>query len=188
MTEDLATKLTTIAALAEPARRDLYRYVAGQDRPVSREQASAATGLPHHAVKFHLDRLVEVGLLDVEYRRLTGRRSPGAGRPAKLYRRATRDLSVSVPERRYELAAWILADAVRDAAGGVPLPVAVDRAAGAAGRRAGVRARGDAADAARRPRRWPGAGTSRIRRVTGSCCPTARSRRWPASTRMWCAG
>jgi predicted ArsR family transcriptional regulator len=143
--ENLVKRLSSIAALAEPARRDLYQYVLDQAGPVSRDQAAAGTGLPRHAVKFHLDRLVDEGLLEVEYRRLTGRRGPGAGRPAKLYRRAAAEVSVSVPERRYELAARILADAVHDAGHGRPLPEAVARAAAAAGRRFGAQAKAAAA-------------------------------------------
>jgi predicted ArsR family transcriptional regulator len=64
----------------------------------------------------HLDRLVAEGLLEATFRRLSGRSGPGAGRPAKLYRRATRQLEVSLPPRRYELAARLLADAVDNSA------------------------------------------------------------------------
>lgn len=56
--------------------------------PVSRDQAADAVGIPRHQAKFHLDRLTAEGLLDTEYARLTGRSGPGAGRTAKLYRRA----------------------------------------------------------------------------------------------------
>jgi predicted ArsR family transcriptional regulator len=61
---------------------------------------------------FHLDRLVEEGLLEASFRRLSGRSGPGAGRPAKLYRRSNRQVEVTLPERRYELAARILASAI----------------------------------------------------------------------------
>lgn len=101
-----------IGALVEPARRALYLHVAAQDEPVSREQAAEAVHLPVHSAKFHLDRLVEEGLLEVEFRRLTGRTGPGAGRPAKLYRRSTAEFTVSLPPRRYDLAGQILASAV----------------------------------------------------------------------------
>ena len=135
MVEELASRLSRVGALAEPARRDLYLYVVRQHAPVSRDQAAADTGLPRHAVKFHLDRLVDEGLLDVEYRRLTGRQGPGAGRPSKLYRRTDREVSVSLPERRYELAGRIFADAVHHATEGTPIADAVTRAATDAGRR-----------------------------------------------------
>ncbi|MGH8860570.1 MAG: transcriptional regulator, partial [Jatrophihabitantaceae bacterium] len=55
-------------------------------------------------------------LLEVEYRRPPGRSGPGAGRPAKLYRRAGRAIAVSLPERRYDLAGRVMADAITAAA------------------------------------------------------------------------
>lgn len=122
---DLARRVRGVGALADPARLDLYRLVAAADDAVSREQAATALGLPLHQVRFHLDRLVADSLLDVEYRRLTGRTGPGAGRPAKLYRRSARDVAVSLPERRYDLAGRLMAEAI-DAA--TATGVAVDQA------------------------------------------------------------
>jgi predicted ArsR family transcriptional regulator len=131
---DLLAQVTSIGALAEPTRLALYRYVAGADAPVSREQTATAVDLPLHSAKFHLDRLVEEGLLEVEFRRLTGRTGPGAGRPSKLYRRASRHLAVSLPERRYDLAGEVLAAAVdRSAREGTPIAEAVQQVAHATG-------------------------------------------------------
>lgn len=73
---DLATQAAGIGALADPIRRLLYEYVVAQPEPVGREQAAAALGLAPHNVNFHLDRLVDEGLLEVEYRRLSGRTGP----------------------------------------------------------------------------------------------------------------
>lgn len=137
MQDELSVQASGIGALAEPVRRDLYRYVVREADPVSREQAAAGVGVPLHTAKFHLDKLVDAGLLVVEFRRLTGRTGPGAGRPAKLYRRADRELAVSLPERRYDLAGRILAAAVEHAtAAQVPVESAVREAARAEGRRA----------------------------------------------------
>ena len=137
MEDELSVQATGIGALAEPVRRDLYRYVVGQADAVSREQAAEGVGVPLHTAKFHLDKLVDSGLLTVEFRRLTGRTGPGAGRPSKLYRRAEGELSVSLPQRRYDLAGRILAAAVeRAAAERVPVDSAVREAARAEGRRA----------------------------------------------------
>lgn len=98
--------------LAEPARHALYDYVVAQPAEVSRDDAAEALGVNRSLAAFHLDKLVEAGLLEASYRRLSGRSGPGAGRPAKLYRRANRQLSVSLPPRRYDLAAELLATAV----------------------------------------------------------------------------
>jgi predicted ArsR family transcriptional regulator len=134
--DDFTAQVSGIGALADPARRALYRFVVGQPEPVSRDQAAAGADVARHTAKFHLDRLVADGLLDVEFRRLSGRRGPGAGRPAKLYRRADRQIAVTLPPRHYELAAQILAAAVDDATHtGVPVGDVVPRVAADAGRR-----------------------------------------------------
>jgi predicted ArsR family transcriptional regulator len=137
--DDFADQVDGLSALAEPVRRALYGYVVGQPEPVSRDEAARGVGVARHVAKFHLDRLVADGLLAPEYRRPAGRRGPGAGRPAKLYRRSPREFAVSVPPREYGLAAAILADAVAAAArSGEPVLGAVGRAAAAAGRRMGA--------------------------------------------------
>src|SRR3954452_7209948 len=122
---DLGQRAAGIGALADDTRRALYAYVAGQREPVGREQAATALDLALHTASFHLDRLVAEGLLDVEYRRLSGRTGPGAGRPSKLYRRADREFTVSLPPRRYDLVGDILATAVDRAATGIPLEQAL---------------------------------------------------------------
>jgi predicted ArsR family transcriptional regulator len=133
-TQDRHDGIESVGALAEPSRRTLYDHVVAQRGAVSREQAAEAVGLPLHSVKFHLDRLVDEGLLEVEFRRLSGRQGPGAGRPSKLYRRARAEVSVSLPARQYDLAAAVLADAVeRVGRDHVALDRAIDAAATEAG-------------------------------------------------------
>ncbi len=135
---DLADQATGIAALAEPIRRELYEYVVAQQDAVGREEAAAGVGVAVHTAKFHLERLVQDGLLDVEFRRLTGRSGPGAGRPAKLYRRSDTEWSVSLPARRYDLVGHILASGVERAANdGLEVETALDDSALAEGRRVG---------------------------------------------------
>jgi predicted ArsR family transcriptional regulator len=122
---DLRARVTGIGALADDTRRALYAYVVAQPDAVSRDQAVEALGLARHNVSHHLDRLVADGLLEVEYRRLSGRRGPGAGRPSKLYRRADAEIAVSLPPRRYDLVGSILAAAVNRAGSGTSLDEAV---------------------------------------------------------------
>jgi predicted ArsR family transcriptional regulator len=134
MSDRPTDSLTRVGALAEPTRRRLYEYVASQPEPSSREAAAAAVGVAVHSAKFHLDRLVDDGLLQVEFRRLTGRTGPGAGRPSKLYRRANAEVSVSLPPREYDLAGDILAAALeRASARGVPVEDAIQVCAREAG-------------------------------------------------------
>ena len=123
-----------IAALADPLRRRLYRYVVRSPEPVGREEAARAAGVPVPTARFHLDRMVADGLLEAEFRRLTGRSGPGAGRPAKLYRRADRTFAVSLPERHYDLLSEVLADA---AAASIERRVPVDAVAAEVARRRG---------------------------------------------------
>jgi predicted ArsR family transcriptional regulator len=132
--------ISAISALDEPARRALYEWVAAARHSVSRDEAAAATGVSRALAAFHLDRLVKDGLLEPEYRRLTGRTGPGAGRPAKLYRRAGADIAISLPERRYDLAADLLARTLEDVSRRIP-PAALRSVARNAGRDVGAAAR-----------------------------------------------
>ena len=127
-----------IGALADPVRRRLYLYVCSQPEPVGRDEAAAAVGVARHQAKFHLDRLEADGLLESEFARLSGRSGPGAGRTSKLYRRADREIAVSLPEREYELAGRLLADAVAESvSSGEPVLDVLHRRAAAHGRALG---------------------------------------------------
>lgn len=108
-------ELAVIGTLTDPVRRSLYRHVASQPGEVSRDEAATAVGIQRQLAAFHLDKLVEAGLLEVSFRRLSGRSGPGAGRPAKLYRLSPAEYAVSFPPRQYDLAAELLAEAVEEA-------------------------------------------------------------------------
>jgi predicted ArsR family transcriptional regulator len=139
----LAQRLAAMTALDDPTRRALLDFVARHPEPVGRDAAAEAFGLPRSTAAFHLDRLADQGLLDVVYRRRSGRSGPGSGRPAKLYQRADRETTVSVPERHYDLAAQLLAAAVdRSANTGAPVGDALADAAEQAGRALGSGAPG----------------------------------------------
>lgn len=129
-TSHVPEHVSAIAALDEPTRRRLYEFVVRQPTPVSRDEAAAAAELPRATAVFHLDKLVAEGLLEVVYERRTGRSGPGAGRPSKLYRRSPEHITVSLPERRYELAARLLAGALQEAeTSGQPASAALARRA-----------------------------------------------------------
>lgn len=121
MTSQSPDDVAAVSLLQEPARRTLYDWVATQPEPVGREQAARAVGVTRALATFHLDKLVQAGLLEAGYRRLSGRVGPGAGRPARVYWRAEREFSVTVPERRYTRAAQVFVAALeRIGDGGVP--------------------------------------------------------------------
>jgi predicted ArsR family transcriptional regulator len=107
--------IEAVAALQDPVRRTLYEYVAAHDHDVSRNEAAEAAGVQRTLAAFHLDKLVEVGLLEAVFRRLNDRSGPGAGRPAKVYRRAAAEHEVSIPPRDYQTPAALLAGVAENA-------------------------------------------------------------------------
>jgi predicted ArsR family transcriptional regulator len=122
-----------VATLIDPSRRALFEYVRRQDHPVRREEAAAATGMSRGLAAFHLDKLVAAGLLAARYEAPAGPR--GRGRTPKVYSAAGEDLEITVPQRRYELLAGILAEAHAEG-------VEPDRVAGRRGRDVGRRSAG----------------------------------------------
>ncbi|MDR7190370.1 putative ArsR family transcriptional regulator [Microbacterium sp. BE35] len=121
-----------VAALADPQRRELYCLAS--ERPIGRDEAAAALGMPRSTAAVNLDRLADAGLLAISYERRSGRTGPGAGRPAKLYRAADAELAATIPERHYELAGELLAAAAAVAdERGVPVRDALEAEAFAAG-------------------------------------------------------
>jgi predicted ArsR family transcriptional regulator len=62
---------------------------------------------------FHLDKLVDAGLLQATYQPPAGQ-PRGRGRSPKMYEPVGDGISVTIPERRYQLIAEILAAAVDD--------------------------------------------------------------------------
>ena len=138
---DRIAALAALATLDDPTRRALFDFVAGNPTAVSRDAAADALGVSRRIAAFHLDRLADQGLLAVEYRRLQGRTGPGAGRPAKLYRRTEDEVAVSVPERRYDLAGELLAAAVAESIDtGTPVREVLDRTAYDTGKAIGTSA------------------------------------------------
>jgi predicted ArsR family transcriptional regulator len=136
---DVDQQLTGLAGLGEPIRRTLYRYVAGRGIPVSRDDAARAVGISRPLAAYHLDKLVDDGLLEARYQRRSGRRGPGAGRPAKQHIRADRHLELSLPARDYAALAELLAGAVEADPSGAA-QAALDRAAADLGAELGAEA------------------------------------------------
>jgi predicted ArsR family transcriptional regulator len=104
--------IEAVALLEEPNRRRLYDLIAGRRDPLGRDEAASVLGMSRELAAFHLERLLRAGLLEAEYRRLGGRTGPGAGRPAKLYRRSSGDIAITLPDRRYGVAASVMASAL----------------------------------------------------------------------------
>jgi predicted ArsR family transcriptional regulator len=110
--KESGSDLPAVSSLSDPVRARLYQVVSDSARPVDRDQAASAAGIGRPLAAYHLDKLVDLGLLTASYQRPDGRIGPGAGRPAKVYARSGREFAVTVPPREYELAARLLAAAV----------------------------------------------------------------------------
>jgi predicted ArsR family transcriptional regulator len=137
MSASFTDRVHGVAALDHPVTRSVWRLL-GDRGELSRDATADALELARSVAAFHLDKLVDAGLATVRFARLTGRSGPGAGRTAKLYRRSGTEIGVSLPERRYDLAGQVLADAVtRSSEEDIPVDRAVRRAAGDVGRRIG---------------------------------------------------
>ena len=109
--------VSIVAALDEPVRSDLYRIVSRARNPVNREEAATEAGISRKLAAFHLEKLVEVGLLAVATEAKTrGSRPRQVGRAPKLYVLADGDFSVSIPPRRYDLLGDLLLDVIEQPA------------------------------------------------------------------------
>lgn len=98
------------AALEDDSRRGMYGFIRRAGRPVSRDEAAAIVGISRKLAAFHLDKLVDVGLLRARYDDPGRPRS--VGRAPKLYEPAETQISVTIPERRHDLLADLLLDGV----------------------------------------------------------------------------
>ncbi|MET8428096.1 helix-turn-helix domain-containing protein [Nocardia sp. NPDC004860] len=99
-----------VAVLDDDLRRGMYWYIRRARRPVTRDEAAAEVGISRKLAAFHLDKLVDAGLLRARYEAVGARRR--VGRAPKVYEPAETDVRVSIPERRYEILAEILISAV----------------------------------------------------------------------------
>lgn len=130
--------MAAIAALDDNVRRSLYEYVRATGKPVTREAAAAAVGISRKLAAFHLDKLVDLGLLDSGFSAGEARR---VGRAPRMYQPATTDITVRVPERTPELLAGILVEAVTGQRAGESGTDAAMRVARTCGSGAGSAAR-----------------------------------------------
>jgi predicted ArsR family transcriptional regulator len=102
-----------LALLTEPRRRAVYDFVATRDVPVTRDEVSAGVSMTRSLAAFHLDKLAEAGLLEVTYGRPDLRPpGPGSGRPSKRYAVSEREVDISLPPRRYDVAGRVMARAI----------------------------------------------------------------------------
>jgi predicted ArsR family transcriptional regulator len=136
--EPLTTRDERIAAMAsldQPLRRQLCEVMVDRGTWITRDDAAAALGVARSVAAFHLDKLEAAGVAEVSFKRTSGRAGPGAGRPSKRYRLLAEEIGASMPDRHYDLAGRLLADAVAESsATGAPVDECLARCAASAGR------------------------------------------------------
>ncbi len=130
-----AGSVRAIAALHDDTRRALYAHVRDAHRPVTREQAAAEVGISRKLAGFHLDKLVEAGLLTAGYD--SAARFRALGRTPKTYRPADLDIAVTIPTRQPVLLAELLVEAIVTARPDETARHAAERVAAARGRQLG---------------------------------------------------
>jgi predicted ArsR family transcriptional regulator len=137
---DLDDAVDLLCNLDDPVRRACYQAVRGAAEPLTRAAVAESVGISTGLAAFHLDKLVDVGFLDAEYARTSGR-GRGGGRPAKRYRPSSLAVEITVPPRRYDVVGMILAESISTGASREDVSRRVGAEIGAAHRRRGRRAR-----------------------------------------------
>jgi predicted ArsR family transcriptional regulator len=139
-----AGTLAAAALLVDGVRGRLFRYVRGARRPVTRDEAAASAGVSRNLAAFHLDKLVEAGLLRA------GRETSGGlarvGRKAKVYVPGPLEVHLDVPPRQHVLLAGVLVETLAARRGDAGLLHAATQAARRRGAQVGRAARAEARD------------------------------------------
>ncbi|WP_432003233.1 helix-turn-helix transcriptional regulator [Streptomyces sioyaensis] len=129
------TGIASVSALNEDSRRQMFAFIRRQRRPVTRDEAAASVGISRKLAAFHLDKLVDAGLLRARYASPGGIRK--VGRQPKVYEPTDHEIRVSIPDRRHELLADLLLEAVLTEDDGETAAHAAVRTAGRRGREFG---------------------------------------------------
>jgi predicted ArsR family transcriptional regulator len=136
-TEGFEQNVERYAVLEDPQRRAIYSFVRRAHRPVTREDVADGADVSRSLAAFHLERLLDAGLLTADYARPTGRSGPGSGRPAKRYLPTNAEISLEIPPRQYALAGRLLVLAIESAQAAGTAREAATRVAGEEGLRIG---------------------------------------------------
>jgi len=88
----------------------MFSFIRRARRAVTREEAAESIGISRKLAAFHLDKMVDAGLLRARYE--SAGDEPRVGRRPKVYEPIDTPISVSIPGRRYDLLADLLLEAV----------------------------------------------------------------------------
>ncbi|MER6142473.1 helix-turn-helix domain-containing protein [Streptomyces sparsogenes] len=136
------TAIDSVSVLSEDSRRRMFTFIRRARRAVTRDEAAASVGISRKLAAFHLDKLVDAGLLRTRYETPGGIRK--VGRRPKVYEPTDAQITVSIPDRRHELLADLLLDAVLTEGADESAAQAALRTAEQRGRRMGEAARDEA--------------------------------------------
>ncbi|KOV97071.1 transcriptional regulator [Streptomyces sp. NRRL B-1140] len=117
----------------------MFAFIRRARHPVTRDEAAASVGISRKLAAFHLDKLVDAGLLRARYEAPGGARK--VGRQPKVYEPTGAQITVNIPDRRHELLADLLLDAVLTAQAGEDAAQAAISVARQRGRQVGEAAR-----------------------------------------------
>ncbi|WP_200926258.1 helix-turn-helix transcriptional regulator [Sphaerimonospora mesophila] len=132
--------IESVSVLGERTRRQMFAFIRRARRPVTRDEAAASAGISRKLAAFHLDKLVDAGLLRARYAAPGGVRK--VGRQPKAYEPTDTQIRVSIPDRRHELLADMLMRAVLTERDDETAGQAATRTAGETGRELGEAERG----------------------------------------------
>jgi predicted ArsR family transcriptional regulator len=132
----LEAEVELLGVLVEPQRRRVYETLVASAEPVTLSELAETLGMGRTLSSFHLGKLVEAGFVEVLPAQAGTQRR---GRPSQRYRATRREVTASVPARRYDVIASVLLDAAAHLAPGEDLTLASRRAA----RRHGARLAAD---------------------------------------------
>lgn len=98
--------LEVAKALGEETRFDIFRRIASSPEPLSVKELVSQLGMHHSAIRIHLNKLQEAGLIHAKKRHMPG----VVGRPQLAFLPSAQALSITLPPRNYELLARLAMD------------------------------------------------------------------------------
>ncbi|MEV4340569.1 transcriptional regulator [Streptomyces sp. NPDC049590] len=131
--------IDSVSVLSEDSRWRMFTFIRRAGHAITRDEAAASVGISRKLAAFHLDKLVAAGLLRARYETPGGIRK--VGRRPKVYEPTDAQITVSIPDRRHELLADLLLDAVLTEEADENAAQAAMRTAGQRGRQLGEIAR-----------------------------------------------
>ncbi|MDT0615921.1 helix-turn-helix transcriptional regulator [Streptomyces lancefieldiae] len=161
--DTVGSAIDSVSVLSEYSRRRMFGFIRRAGRAVTRDEAAASVGISRKLAAFHLDKLVDAGLLRTRVE------TPGTirkvGRRPKVYEPTDAQITVNIPDRRHELLADLLLDAVLTEEAGESAAQAAIRTAEQRGRQIGEAAR----DETRPGRLGPERGVTACEQLLDQC-------------------